>query len=545
MIGGAATLRRGGGVAHGLWLPALSLGLTAAALATMTQVPSASLRTMSAALLFLGVAGWMFLSEREGLTLGVLALYLGLADGYFKLSTGSPQATLARDVLLYGICFGMAARALIRRQEMRLPPYAGVVVVYVLLVIVQLANPGTGGLGHALASLRPHVEFVPLFFLGYIAVRTKSRLRWLLVLLVVVGAVNGIVSYVQFTMTPEQLSAWGPGYAQRIQGTKDVSGRTFYDNRHQERVRPFGLAADSGQGGFVGLLALPATIALVSVARGRWRWIALILGFAVTLAIVTSQGRTIMIGAVVAVVGYTVLTVVARRLVPTLAGMAAVAVALLAATSFSSDKAGAGAFDRVEQIAPSRLLDTARQQRESSILVAPTYLGHYPFGAGLGSVGPAAAVGREQERGLNGETEFNFLILELGIAGAFVFLGLLAAVIGRTFRRLRAISDAELRALLAALAAPLLAMVVMFFGSTITAGSPGAPYFWGMSGVLAYWLRPSKILRRIRPTAAQPSGRPSFSFPAHASGELSGMSAFGAETGGSGPAGGGSPRTVA
>jgi hypothetical protein len=542
MISGAATLRRSG-VAHGLWLPALCLGLTAAALATMTQVPSASLRTMSAALLFLGVAGWMFLSEREGLTLGVLALYLGLADGYFKLSTGSPQATLARDVLLYGICFGIAARALIRRQEMRLPPYAGVIVVYVLLVIVQLANPGTGGLGHALASLRPHIEFVPLFFLGYIAVRTKSRLRGLLVLLVVVGAVNGIVSYVQFTMTPDQLSAWGPGYAERIQG-KGVSGRTFYDNRHQERVRPFGLAADSGQGGFVGLLALPATIALVSVARGRWRWIALILGFAVTLAIVTSQGRTIMIGAGVAVVGYTVLTVVARRLVPTLAGMAAVGLALLAATSFSSDNAGAGAFDRVGQIAPSRLLDTARQQRESSILVAPTYLGKYPFGAGLGSVGPAAAVGREQERGLNGETEFNFLILELGIAGACVFLGLLAAVIRRTFRRLRAISDAELRALLAALAAPLLAMVVMFFGSTITAGSPGAPYFWGMSGVLAYWLRPSKILRRNRPTTAHRSSRPSSSLPAHASSGPSAMPTSPAQAGGLRPPGGGSPRTV-
>jgi hypothetical protein len=254
-----------------------------------------------------------------------------------------------------------------------------------------------------------------------------------------------------------------------------------------------------------------------------------------------------MIGAVVAVVGYTVLTVVARRLVPTLAGMAAVAVALLAATSFSSDKAGAGAFDRVEQIAPSRLLDTAREQRESSILVAPTYLGQYPFGAGLGSVGPAAAVGREQERGLNGETEFNFLILELGIAGACVFLGFLAAVIGRTFRRLRAISDAELRALLAALAAPLLAMVVMFFGSTITAGSPGAPYFWGMSGVLAYWLRRSEVLRLVRPRAARPHPvrRPSFSLSAQATGGLSAISSPRAEARDWRPPGGGSPRTVA
>jgi hypothetical protein len=489
MISGAATLRRGRGIGHGLRLPAFCAGLVAATLAIMTHAPSVSLLATSAALLCLGVAAWMFLSERYELTLGVLALYLGLADGYFKLSTGWPQATLVRDLLLYAICLGMIARALIRRREMRLPPYAGVLVVYVLLVLVQLANPGGTGLEHTLGALRPHLEFLPLFFLGYITVRTKSRVRGLLVLLVVVGAANGIVSYMQFTMTPNQLSAWGPGYAERIQG-KNVSRRTFSDSHDQERVRPFGLAGDSGQGGFVGLLALPATIALVSLGRGRWRWTALVLGFAVSLAIVTSQGRAVMIGAFVAVAGYTILTVVARRLVPTLAGITVVAIALVTATSFSSDRAGAGAFDRVEQIAPSRLLDSAREQRGSSAVLAPTYVARYPLGAGLGSVGPAASFDhRLGGQALNGETEFNFLILELGAAGACLFLGLLAAFIARTFRRLRAISDSELRISLAALAAPLPAMLVMFFGSAITAGSPGGPYLWAIGGVLAYWLR--------------------------------------------------------
>jgi hypothetical protein len=313
----------------------------------------------------------------------------------------------------------------------------------------------------------------------------------------VIGAANGIVSYIQFGLSPEELAAWGPGYADRVEGTEDVSGRVFFDESDEARVRPFGLAADSGQGGFVALLALPAAIALVSLTQGRSRWIALVLGFAVALGIVTSQGRTVMIGALVTVMAYAGLTVIARRLVPTLAALALFVIAVVAAISLSVDAGGSGAFDRVAEIAPSQLLQSAGEQRGTSITLAPDYAAEFPFGAGLGSVGPAATFGREDAPGLNGETEFNFLIIELGVAGAAVLLALFAALIGQTFRRLRAIGEPNLRGLLAALAAPLVGMVVMFFSSSITAGSPGAPYFWAIAGVLAYWLEPS--IRRKRP----------------------------------------------
>jgi hypothetical protein len=474
---------------------AASAGL--ASIAVALRVGSPTLVGGIAVIAFLCVSAWMFFSERYTLTLTVLTLYLGLADGYLKLRTGSEYATLARDVLLYAICLGLLARAVVRRTEMRSPPYAGVLIVYLLLVIVQLAHPDSGGLGRALASLRPHIEFVPLFFLAYLAVRTKRQVRGLLVLLVVIGAANGIVSYVQFGLTPEQLADWGPGYADRIEGTEDVSGRVFYDDSDEARVRPFGLAADSGQGGFVALLALPATIALVSLTRGRSRWIALALGFAVALGTVTSQGRTMMIGALVTVVAYTCLTVMARRLVPTVAAIAVLTIAVVAATSLSIDTGGAGAFDRVAEIAPSRVLSSAGEQRGSSILLAPEYAAEFPFGAGLGSVGPAASVGRAEALGFNGETEFNFLIVELGVAGAAVFLGLFGSLIARSFRRLRAIEDRDLRGLLAALAAPLVGMAVMFFSSSITANSPGGPYLWAVAGVLAYWLRPSTSRKRL------------------------------------------------
>jgi hypothetical protein len=476
---------------------AASAGL--ASLAVAVRVDSPSLVGGIAVVIFLSLTAWMFFSERYTLTLAVLTLYLGVVDGYLKLSTGSEYATLARDVLLYAICLGLLARAVVRREVMRLPPFAGVLMVYLLLVLVQLANPDSGGLGRAVASLRPHIEFLPLFFLGYLAVRTQRQLRGLLVLLVVIGAANGIVSYVQFGLTPEQLAGWGPGYADRIEGTDEVSGRVFYDDSDEARVRPFGLAADSGQGGFVALLALPATIALVSLTQGRSRWIALALGFAVALGIVTSQGRTMMIGALVTVVAYTCLTVIARRLLPTLAAIAVLTIAVVAATSLSVDTGGAGAFDRVAEIAPSRLLSSAGEQRGSSILLAPEYAVEFPFGAGLGSVGPAASIGRAEALGFNGETEFNFLIVELGVAGAAVFLGLFVSLIARSFRRLRVIEDRDLRGLLAALAAPLVGMAVMFFSSSITANSPGAPYLWAVTGVLAYWLRPST--RRKRPAS--------------------------------------------
>jgi hypothetical protein len=480
---------------------AAAAGLASIAVVVGVGFGPPSLIAIIAVVAFVAACAWMLASERYTLTLAVVTLYLGLVDGYLKLSTGSELATLARDALLYAICLGIVARGLVRRGEMRLPPYAGLLIAYVLVVVVQLVNPGTGGLGRGLAALRPHLEFLPLFFLAYMAVRTKARLRGLLVLLIVIGAANGIVSYMQFGLTPEQLADWGPGYAERIEGTGPVSERVFYDNQGEARVRPFGLAGDNGQGGFVGLLALPAAIALVAFARNRWRWVALALSFAVALAIVTSQGRSVMIGAFVAVIGYTILTLRARRLVPTLAAIAVLGIALVAAASFSSDSAGAGAFDRVAQIAPSRVLDSASEQRGSSVALAPTYLAQYPLGTGLGTVGPAATVGRDQRVELDGETEFNFLILELGVVGACLFLGLLAALIGQVFRRLRSIPDPELRAMLAALAAPLLAMVVMFFSSAITAGSPGGPYFWAIAGVLVYWLRPSRGQRQIEAEA--------------------------------------------
>src|SRR4051794_34580372 len=77
--------------------------LAAFGLAITVHFPSATPLVALVGLVIIAIATWMMLEERYEWTLAALVLYIGLADGYLKLSTGSPKATLLRDVLLYAI----------------------------------------------------------------------------------------------------------------------------------------------------------------------------------------------------------------------------------------------------------------------------------------------------------------------------------------------------------------------------------------------------------------------------------------------------------
>src|SRR3954465_13842962 len=103
-------VRANGGVGPtlGLIVAYVALGIFSLLLAYRT--PSPSLLSTLSLLGFLAVGGWMFLSERYAVTLGVLLLYLGLLDGFLKLRTGSQLTTLGRDLLLYAIVGGALAR---------------------------------------------------------------------------------------------------------------------------------------------------------------------------------------------------------------------------------------------------------------------------------------------------------------------------------------------------------------------------------------------------------------------------------------------------
>lgn len=451
--------------------------------------PTASLTGPFAAAAVAGIAIWMLTSAKTHVTLAMLMLYLALADGVIKLMTNSSTTTLGRDLLLYAIVIGLVVKRILRKEPFVSPPFSGWIVAFVAVIAVEVFNPGDKSIYHALASTRPHLEFIPLFFLGYSVMQSRRRLRGFLLLLIVVTAINGMVGLVQFGMSPSQLASWGPGYAARINGTSGVSPRGFVDSTGKAHTRPFALGSDQGFGGSLGLIAAPAVLALLSLGGDRRVKIAVgALSIGVVMAIVTSQARVAVLASVVGILAYLVLATSSRRAFRVLLGLGLGLMIGYAAVSVLAASTSSHLFDRYSSITPGKALSTAYNYRSGTIAQVPEYMAKFPLGAGIGSTGPAAdEAGGTGNSGLDAESEPTFLLIELGIAGFLVLTAFQVRFMALSFK-IRRFTDVELRLLLAALAAPLFAIFASGFAGITTAATPEAPYLWFASGVLAYWL---------------------------------------------------------
>jgi hypothetical protein len=447
------------------------------------------------------VSVWMLTNAKTHVTLAVLMIYLAVADGVIKNVSGSPNATLGRDLLLYAIAIGILFRRHMRNERFDAPPLTGWIIAFVAVVVVQLANPGDEGFTHSLASLRPHLEFVPLFFIGYSVMQSRRRIKAFLIILIATAALNGVVGLVQFSLSPEQLASWGPGYAQKINGTNGLSPRNFVDSSGQSRSRPFALGSDEGFGGVMGLLAVPAAFAILSLAGNRRLKIAAgILSTGVVLAVVTSQARVALVGTVVAILAFMLLATSSRRVFRLVAGLSVGLAIAYFAISVLTSSTNSHLFDRYTSIAPNKVVNTSVDYRAGTLgHVLPKYLVKYPLGAGIGKVGPASnSAGGTGGKGLNAESEPNYAVLELGIPGLLVLIGFQVRLMVMSLG-VRRLKDLELRLLLAALAAPLFALFAMGWVGITTATTPGSPYLWFVGGILTYWL----IGKRQRPSDAR------------------------------------------
>lgn len=465
-------------------------GACALSVLVAARVSAPSLLVGLGAVAFVGVAVWMFLSERIEAPCIALALYLGLLDGFVKLATGSPFVTFGRDVLLYAIVAGVLIRTSLRGRRFSLPPLSVWVLAFVVLVLVQVLNPENVGIVHTLGGLRPELEFVPLFFLGYAMLQTRRRLHVFMLILLLCATANGVVGFIQLNLTPEQLAGWGPGFASKVNGSGDVASRLYQDDGGSTHVRPFALGGDSGAGALLGVVSLGAALALLAMPRRVSPRLLLVLCIGPPLAIITGQGRTAVVAGVVALLVFVLLATSAPQLVPTLAAVLLGIGITIATISLVAGNSSSGVFDRYKTIAPTSLVATTQASRGTSIAEIPHYVRDHPLGGGLGFVGPAAHLAdlsERQLRGLNGETSPTFLLSELGVAGLVFMLALnLRLLLGAATRVRR--MDAETRILVSGVVSGIAGMFAMWPASPTTVTSPTAPYFWFATGVLAYWL---------------------------------------------------------
>jgi hypothetical protein len=331
-------------------------------------------------------------------------------------------------------------------------------------------------------------------------------------LMVVIAAANGVVGLLQSHLTPAQLAAWGPGYAQLVNGTALVGARTYADAAGTLLVRPPALGSDFGFGGTVAAMALPAVLA-IAVAGGRQLRYMPVLAVGTVLAVVglvTSQSRTAIVTAVVGVVFFLLLTVTSRRGVVALLVSAILAlVTYLGVTAvFAGVTSGP---NRYSSIAPTKVISTAVAYRQNTLSEIPKYIVDYPLGDGIGSSGPAggSSVGGSDTSSLDAESEPTFLIIELGIPGLITMFALVLYAI-RMGLGLRVVADRRLQCALAALTAVLIEIFVTWFVGIDTANSPTAPFMWLSLGTLAFWyaeLRRGRVVPRSSRVRASLSTR--------------------------------------
>jgi hypothetical protein len=158
--------------------------------------------------------------------------------------------------------------------------------------------------------------------------------------------------------------------------------------------------------------------------------------------------------------------------------------------------------NRYATITPARVIGTTVSYRQATLSLIPTYAVDYPLGAGMGTLGPAStsSIGGAATSTLNGESEFTFLEVEVGLPGLFAMLGLALGGIYLGLR-LRRVADRRIQRPLMAFTAVLIALLSGWLVGSVTPQSPDAPFFWFATGTLAYWfgeVRAGRVQLRTR-----------------------------------------------
>jgi len=270
------------------------------------------------------------------------------------------------------------------------------------------------------------------------------------------------------------------------------------------------LGSDIGFGGFVGVLALPGTLALLATGRLRRRWAVVLFCLGTLLAVATSLQRTAVLGAVFALLAFALFSFSAGRRVTRALTAVLVVVALgFVLGSVLSANIGKGVFSRYSSIAPEKAASTSVSYREKTLAQIPTDIANAPFGVGLATVGAAASFGGQDRATIEGhstsaESQYNFVTLELGLPGLLLWIALSVKLIVLAARRLRHIADVDLRISLVAVFAALLAVTLMGFAGPTMSSLPSGPFFWFAAGIFAYWFAgPGRTAAQTLPADAR------------------------------------------
>jgi hypothetical protein len=163
---------------------------------------------------------------------------------------------------------------------------------------------------------------------------------------------------------------------------------------------------------------------------------------------------------------------------------------------------GGGTFARYSSL--GELSSSKNDGKVKSLETIPKVIEREPLGAGLGRSGGAAGFGGVatseslEKHSISSDTQYNFVVDELGLPGLILYVGLTLRLITLGLTGLKRIADVELRIYLAAMLATIVGFTLMGLAGPTMASSAYGPFFWFAAGTFGYWF----ITRRRKPASA-------------------------------------------
>ncbi len=412
----------------------------------------------------------------------VLLLFVYMAfDGFIKNVTSyNTGFHIAKDVFLI-LIFLVYLLSRIMKNESIFPktPANIPIIAFVIICLLQFFNPATHPV-IALSGIKTHLLPIVLLPIAFFLFVNKQQIMRFMTVLVILGTIVALYSFVQYAQGPERVASMGPGFARVVY---DRAALWKSPETSAINFRPFSTAQDCGAAAMYYLITIPLALACLfsGESLGRKKFFLIGATAILFLALVISGVRSAWFATVIGLLFFGVLSKKARSLfVVLIVG----AIAIYVGTFLS----GGGIMERILMSSnPWQAFMETRGMNITTYLVWAIYA--YPFGRGLGRAGPGEVVFAKwfpEEAGtfVGSDNYLLVMVYEAGILGALAILWIKLTILFNGYKIYNQIEDKEMKWIMAGILAMFVAMLSTWLAGPTLISNPAGYYFWFLSGML-------------------------------------------------------------
>ncbi|MBI3452119.1 MAG: hypothetical protein HY057_04670 [Rhodospirillales bacterium] len=406
-----------------------------------------------------------------------LLVFLPFAGYLTMFLRPNPLAILIKDFLivipLYIALFVLRPKAL---RNMPVPRVLMILLfLFSVIIMLQWLNPALANFVVAAIGTKVWLFYVPLMFVAAAAIERRETLIWWLRLMLIVATVPTAVGLLQFFMSSTvgyyatMTLFYGRFAAEATQGFTTFNfGGTLY------RI-PSTFTFVTQYFGFTMAMLVPAYALLYLETSGTWRRFARIMMAVIIIASMLSGARSAFVFIPLTLA---LALLIDGRITGLIGAIFAAPVLVLVALDLGNldpAKILGGTQDLAQGYSEGLVIDTITEA-----------LIYTPFGTGTGMNTGAARYGLPDviERSVLLESLYAKTIVELGIPGLAILIGIFVSLILFGLQQVFVLKDRALKSTAAAIIAFVIAIVINSFKGWQIDVDPVNIYFWFFIGIL-------------------------------------------------------------